>query len=67
MFSVEVRQGRDEEAIYCTWTSSGKARRLGSGTLKALDFFNQTGSMLPGDYTALTQNASYVLALISYL
>jgi protein-S-isoprenylcysteine O-methyltransferase Ste14 len=66
-FTVEVHQGRDDEVVYCIPTSSGKARRLGKGTEEALALFSQTGSMRPADYTSLTQNSVYILALIREL
>jgi hypothetical protein len=66
-FTVEVRRGRHGDAIYCTPASTGKSRRLGAGTDKALAHFNATGSRRISDYGLLTQNASYILALIDQL
>jgi hypothetical protein len=66
-FTVEVRQGREGDVIYFTPASSGKQRRLESDCLAVLDRYNRTGSLRPRDYTSLTQNASYLLALIRHL
>jgi hypothetical protein len=65
-FTVEVRQGRDQDVLYFTPTSTGIERRL-DGIEKVLDHFNRTGSMRPSDYTSLTRNSVYVLALIRQL
>ena len=66
-FVVEVRQGRDDDFIFFTPRSTGKERRLEPDIEAVLDQFNRTGSRRPGDYAAITQNASYVLALIRRL
>ena len=63
-FKVEVTQGRLEDLIYFTPLSTGKRRRLESNCEAALELYNRTGSGRPADYAALTQNASYLLALI---
>jgi hypothetical protein len=53
------------DTILVVPTSTMNARPLGAGTRKALDFYNQTGSMATSDYQDLTQNSSYILRLIS--
>jgi hypothetical protein len=66
-FVVEVKQGREGEFISFKPRSTGKARRLESDIDEVLEQYNRTRSMRPCDYTSLTQNASYVLALIGRL
>lgn len=60
-FRVEIEGSN----LYVVPTSTGKRRLLSTGSRKAIDRYNESGSLTPSHYQDLTFNSVYVLRLIS--